>query len=126
MCPILLKECPFNEQKFVQRIQLGRSLDQQAKREFLDDLVETVISDMSPPKPITITSVLTAAWIYGWLIISAFTVIANSLFVINMIFGIGKLSSFHINKNNSVHVRRMISFNDFSNLSYSFNIFGRL
>ena len=44
-CPILSNACPFKSKQFVQRIELG----QQAPKEFVDMMLETVISDLNKP-----------------------------------------------------------------------------
>ena len=44
-CPILSKACPFNNKQFVQKIELG----QQKPKEFTDEIMETVVSDMNKP-----------------------------------------------------------------------------
>ena len=104
ICPILLQECPFNEKTFVQRIQLGR---QQIEREFLDEIMDAVISDMNTPQMQTRIQA-TKLWMdtvipdtklcnYGCWFLSAFMIITNFIFAINLSFGIGKFYS-HILK----------------------------
>ena len=44
-CPILSSVCPFNNKPFIQKIQLG----QQKPKEFMDEIMETVISDLKKP-----------------------------------------------------------------------------
>ena len=112
ICPILLQECPFNEKTFVQSIQLGR---QQIEREFLDEIMDTVISDMNMPQmqtriqttkswkdtvmPLTQTKIKESTKLcnYGCLFLSSFMLIANFIFAINLSFGIGKFYT-HITK----------------------------
>ena len=45
-CPILSNACPFNNKQFLQKIELG----QQKPKEFMDKIMETVISDLSDLK----------------------------------------------------------------------------
>ena len=45
-CPILSKTCPFNNKQFIQKIELG----QQMPKEFMDEIMETVVSDLNKPK----------------------------------------------------------------------------
>ena len=47
-CPILSNACPFNNKQFIQKIQLGR----QKPKEFMDEMMETVISDLKGPQRI--------------------------------------------------------------------------
>ena len=44
-CSILSKDCPFNNKKFVQKIELGEHIP----KEFMDEIMETVISDLNKP-----------------------------------------------------------------------------
>ena len=44
-CPILSKTCPFNNKQFIQKIELG----QQMPKEFMDEIMETVVSDLKKP-----------------------------------------------------------------------------
>ena len=44
-CPILLNACPFYNKKFIQKIELG----QQKPKEFMDVMMDTVISDLIKP-----------------------------------------------------------------------------
>ena len=44
-CPILSKACPFNNKQFIQKIELG----QQKPKEFTDEIMETIVSDMNKP-----------------------------------------------------------------------------
>ena len=44
-CPILSSACPFNNKQFIQKIELG----QQKSKEFMDEMMETVISDLNKP-----------------------------------------------------------------------------
>ena len=44
-CPILSTDCPFNKKQFIKRIKLG----QQETKEFMDEMMETVISDLNKP-----------------------------------------------------------------------------
>ena len=44
-CPILSKACPFNNKQFIKKIELG----QQKPKEFMDEIMETVISDLKKP-----------------------------------------------------------------------------
>ena len=44
-CPILSNDCPFNNKQFIQRIELGK----QEPKEFVDEMLETVISDLNQP-----------------------------------------------------------------------------
>ena len=44
-CPILSDDCPFNNKQFIQKIELG----QQKPKEFMDEIMETVISDLNKP-----------------------------------------------------------------------------
>ena len=44
-CPVLSKACPFNNKQFVQKIELG----EQKPKEFMDEMMETVISDLNKP-----------------------------------------------------------------------------
>ena len=44
-CTILSKACPFNNKKFIQKIELG----QQKPKEFMDEIMETVILDLNKP-----------------------------------------------------------------------------
>ena len=44
-CPILSTNCPFNNKQFIKRIKLG----QQKPKEFMDEMMETVISDLNKP-----------------------------------------------------------------------------
>ena len=59
-CPILSKACPFNNQQFVQKIELG----QQLPKEFMDEIMETVVSDLSKPKSNNCKHSLAALQIY--------------------------------------------------------------
>ena len=86
ICPILLKECPFNELTFVQKIQLGR---QQIEREFLDEILDTVISDMNTPQTLTRIQA-TKSWNYACLFLSVLILIVNFIFALNFSLGLGK------------------------------------
>ena len=44
-CPILSNACPFNNKKFIEKIELGN----QKPKEFMDEILETVISDLNKP-----------------------------------------------------------------------------
>ena len=44
-CPILPNACPFNNKHFIQKIELG----QHKSKEFMDEMMETVISDLNKP-----------------------------------------------------------------------------
>ena len=44
-CPILSKACPFNNKQFIQKIELG----QQKPKEFMDEIMATVIIDLNKP-----------------------------------------------------------------------------
>ena len=44
-CPILSKACPFNNKQFIHKIELG----QQMPKEFMDEIMETVVSDLNKP-----------------------------------------------------------------------------
>ena len=44
-CPILSNACPFNNKQFIQKIELG----EQKPKEFMDEIMETVISDLKKP-----------------------------------------------------------------------------
>ena len=44
-CPILSNACPFKNKQFIQKIELG----QQKSKEFMDEMMETVISDLNKP-----------------------------------------------------------------------------
>ena len=44
-CPILSNACPFNHKQFIQKIEFG----QQKSKEFMDEMMETVISDLNKP-----------------------------------------------------------------------------
>ena len=44
-CPILSNACPFNSKQFIQKIEFG----QQQPKEFMDEMMETVISDLIKP-----------------------------------------------------------------------------
>ena len=46
VCPILSKACPFNNKQFIEKIELG----QQIPKEFVDEIMEIVVSDMNKPK----------------------------------------------------------------------------
>ena len=82
-----MKECPFNEQSFVQKIQLGRST---VEREFLDEIMETVISDMKAPlTPSRIQA--TKTWNYGCLFLSALILFTNTILAVNFSFGVGEI-----------------------------------
>ena len=83
-----MKECPFNEQIFVKKIPLG----QPTERDFLDKIVDTVISDMNTPQPLTRIQG-TKQWDYGCMFLSLFMLTISFLIAINFGFGIGKQSS---------------------------------
>ena len=44
-CPILSTDCPFSNKQFIKRIKLGK----QEHKEFMDEMMESVISDLSKP-----------------------------------------------------------------------------
>ena len=44
-CPILSNACPFSNKHFIKKIELG----QQKQKEFMDEMMETVISDLKKP-----------------------------------------------------------------------------
>ena len=44
-CTILSNTCPFNNKQFIQKIELG----QQKPKEFMDEIMETVVSDLNKP-----------------------------------------------------------------------------
>ena len=44
-CPILSANCPFNNKQFIKKIKFG----QQKHKEFMDEMMETVISDLKKP-----------------------------------------------------------------------------
>ena len=44
-CPILSTNCPFSNKEFIKRIKVG----QQEPKEFMDEMMETVISDLNKP-----------------------------------------------------------------------------
>ena len=44
-CPILSNTCPFNNKQFIQKIEFGK----QKSKEFMDEMMETVISDLKSP-----------------------------------------------------------------------------
>ena len=79
-----MKECPFNEHTFVQKIELGQPME----REFLDKILDTVISDMNTPQTLTRIQ-RTKQWNYGCLFLSFIMLLTSFFLAINFGFGIG-------------------------------------
>ena len=44
-CTILSNACPFKNKQFIQKIELG----QQKSKEFMDEIMETVVSELNKP-----------------------------------------------------------------------------
>ena len=88
-CPILSKACPFINKQFIQKIELG----QQKPKEFMDEIMETVISDLN--KPLKSNSLLRiektlSHELLGCTFITGFLTIFSIIFALNFFFGIGK------------------------------------
>ena len=88
-CPILSNSCPFNNKQFIQKIELG----QQKPKEFMDEIMETVISDLN--KPLKSNSLLRiektlSNELLGCTFFTGFLTVFSIIFALNFFFGIGK------------------------------------
>ena len=93
VCPILSNNCPFNEKRFVRRIQLGR----QTPTSFLKQTGETVLINlMNPDKKIhaayiRLTKIAgSKTFNYGNAILTSIFLLLSIFLAINLYFGIGK------------------------------------
>ena len=110
-CSILSNACPFKNKQFIQKIELG----QQKSKEFMDEIMETVVSDLDQPliskncfyscsfRFIIYINYIVFTFLgyrsfekavsfgsFGCNIIAGSLVILTMLFALNFIFGIGK------------------------------------
>ena len=87
-CPILSNACPFLHKQFIKRIVLG----QHEQKEFMDEMMETVILDLDLNQPLEIKKPPFIGNKFNN-ILSSMTgifLIINMIFVMNYSFGIGK------------------------------------
>ena len=88
-CPILSNNCPFSNKQFIKRIKLG----QKEPKEFMDEMMDTVISDLKQPLENKNHEfyVITFNQLYNLLsCITGIFIVINMIFVINYALGIGE------------------------------------
>ena len=100
-CPVLSNDCPFGNKQFIKRIKLG----QKEPKEFMDEMMDTVISDLREPLEnkkydfqVNFTSYLPSTNVpYNLLsFITGIFIVINMIFVINYAFGIGKKTKYQV------------------------------
>ena len=89
LCPIFSSDCPLNQKKFLQKIQLGH----QRPTKHLKEFGETVRINLTNPGDIIKSTSESKSWNYGNSLLAAVLISLSMLLAFNYNFGIGKCNT---------------------------------